>query len=54
MVAGQTDGEAEVQTGFRIEIDLRWERIYFKKKEMGKEADEAQGSAIRIFCGRDL
>jgi len=36
MVAGQTDGEAEVQTGFRMEIDLRWERIYFKKKRDGR------------------
>jgi len=26
MVAGRPDGEAEVQSGFRVEIDLRWER----------------------------
>ena len=30
------------------------EDLLRKKREMGEETDEAQGSAIRIFCGRDL
>ena len=47
----QERGQRDARGGDKRE---RLERFYFKKKEMGEEADEAQGSAIRIFCGRDL